>query len=250
MPADAAPSFLWAATIPEPPSRLTLDADESHYLTRVCRARAGARVTLTDGRGVRAEALVVEPGEAALVEIARREVQPLPRSAVLLVGAPERGRADWMVEKLAELGVRRLLPVDTERGRWMPAEARLERWRRLARAALRQSRRCHELEVLAPRPLAEALADPGPPPSARFVADLEGAPAGGLEAPRAGPTVGLVGPAEGLSAGEREALANAGWRPISLSDGRLRTETAAMAWAAWWSAAAGVPSPTSPTAEP
>ena len=49
------------------------------------------------------------------------------------------------------------------------------------------------------------------------------------------PAIGLIGPSGGLDDGEREAALSAGILPVRLSDGRLRTETAALAWAAWWS---------------
>jgi len=236
-PVDAAPSYVWAAAIPAAGSRLTLDEPESHYLTKVCRARAGEGVTLTDGRGTRAQAIVIQTGEPVTLEI--EDVQHLlrERSATWLIGSPERGRADWMVEKLAELGIDVLQPIDTERSRWVSTEARLERWERLSRAALRQSRRCHGLKVHPPRDLSEALAhaaDPG----GRYVADLAGTPSGRLISHASGGTVGVVGPAEGFSISERHRLTGAGFVAISLSDARLRTETAAVALAAWWSGGA------------
>ena len=46
--------------------------------------------------------------------------------------------------------------------------------------------------------------------------------------------MGAIGPAGGFTAGELERLRSVGFEPIRLSDGRLRTETAALAWAARW----------------
>jgi len=236
-PADAAPSYVWAAAIPAAGSRLPLDQQESHYLTKVCRARAGEGVTLTDGRGTRAHAIVIQLGEPVTLEIGEVERSARERAATWLVGSPERGRADWMVEKLAELGVDVFQPIDTERARWLSSEVRLERWGRLARAALRQSRRCHELVVHPPRELAEAMTLPEEA-GERYLADPAGTRAGRLVPKVTGRTVGLVGPAEGFSTGERDQLMSAGVVPISLSDGRLRTETAAIAMAGWWSGGA------------
>src|SRR5207237_366096 len=62
-------------------------------------------------------------------------------------------RGDWLVEKLAEIGVELWQPLDCERARWRAGEARLERWRRLARAALCQSRQVWEMEILEPIPV-------------------------------------------------------------------------------------------------
>jgi 16S rRNA (uracil1498-N3)-methyltransferase len=247
--ADAAPSYVWAAAIPAAGSRIALDEQESHYVTKVCRVRAGESVTLTDGRGTRAQGVVIQLGEVVTLEMAEVEWQARERTATCLVGAPERGRADWMVEKLAELGVEYFLPIDTERSRWASSEVRLERWGRLARAALRQSRRCHEMDVHPPAGLAESIGltvtlrpaestRPAEEPGRRYLADSGGTPSGRLIPQAAGRTVAVVGPAEGFSTDERNRLTSAGFVPISLSDGRLRTETAAIALAAWWSGGA------------
>src|SRR5204863_4950406 len=131
----------------------------------------------------------------AIVEIVKVERILPKRTAMILVGAPERGRADWMVEKLAELGVTTFQPIDTERSHWAKAEVRLERWRRLARAALRQSRRSFELETREPIALSAALAL-APGETGHYLADPEGTPAWRLNPLATGLSVGLVGPAE------------------------------------------------------
>jgi len=149
------------------------------------------------------------------------------------VGPPEGERGDWLVEKLAELGVSVFQPVDCERGRWSAGPGGEARWHRLATAALKQSRRRFRMNVLPARPLAAVAGElPG---GARFLADPGGSPAGGWPPPGVGASIGLVGPSQGLSPAEREFGAGLGFEPIRLSDGRLRAETAAVAWAAWWS---------------
>jgi len=210
---------------------VTLSTEESHYLARVCRARAGDRATATDGRGILASLQIekVTGGVTAVIESIERI--PRRRRASVWCGPPEGDRADWLIEKLGELGVESWRPVRFERGDWKTSATRIARWRRLAIAALRQSRRVHLMEVLEPVDLADALASI-PPEAARFVARIDGA-----RPERAGEalTIGVVGPASGLTSGEEEALAGGGFQGIRLSDGRLRTETAALAWAAWWS---------------
>jgi RsmE family RNA methyltransferase len=47
-----------------------------------------------------------------------------------------------------------------------------------------------------------------------------------------------VGPAAGFSAEEIRALEDGGFEPVRLAGTRLRTETAALAWAAWWARSA------------
>ena len=236
MPAEATPSFVLVPELPATGARLTLPEDESRYVTRVCRARTGDRVTATDGQGTLAALRILAVGPRAVAEVESRERRHPERTAWVLAGAPQGERGDWMVEKLAELGVGLFQPLDCERGRWERMKGRTERWRRLAIAALRQSRRRFLLEVRSPVPIAEGL-ETLPAGSRRWLGDAAGTSAAMSAPPDAGIAVGVIGPPAGLVAGERARLAELSFLPIALSDSRLRTETAAMAWACWWSGA-------------
>ncbi len=238
--AEAAPSHLWVPELSPGAERVELSREESHYLRHVCRAQPGDVALATDGRGALARLRVTALGERVQAEVESFEPgapEHTRRRAWLLCGPPEGRRADWLIEKLAELGVSRWQPLECARGRWRATEAALARWRRLAVAALRQSRRRHLLELAEPRSLDE-VAPEFPAEAARWVADPGGA--GAVAAPSApGWTVGAVGPAGGFDDREKARLEGLGFRPITLSDGRLRAETAAIAWASWWSRGGG-----------
>ncbi len=233
MPADAAPSYLFLDELPSQGERATLTGDEAHYLARVCRARAGDFAHATDGRGGLARLRVLEVRPEVRIEVETFDRVEPARTAWVLCGPPEGERGDWLIEKLAELGVSVFQPVDCERGRWDAAAGRASRWQRLAVAALRQSRRRFLLELRTPVSLSE-VGSGLPPEAARFLADPDGRPAGGWLPPAAGASIGLVGPSEGLSPGEKVSSRSQGFVPIRLSDGRLRAETAAVSWASWW----------------
>lgn len=231
---EASPSFLLLESLGAPGDSIALPEQEAHYVARVCRARAGERLTATDGRGGVAQLELLEVAREVRARIESLERHERGREATIWCGAPEGERADWLIEKLAELGVTRFQPLDTERATWRPAASRAERWRRLAAAALRQSRQCWSMEILPPRSLRELLGAPIDEPS-RWLAEPEGARAPSL--PIRERVVGSIGPAQGFSAAERASLIEQGFLPISLASGRLRSETAALAWAAWWALA-------------
>ena len=233
MAPEAAPSYLWIEELAPPGSRLELPPAEGRYLRTVCRAQPGELVTITDGRGGLARAEVATIGRVVFLEVRSIETRTRLREGRLLGGAPEGERADWLIEKLAELGIAVLQPVDFARARWRRAESRAPRWRRIALAALRQSRGTFALEIRAPAPLAQILEEL-PPEAERWVAE-----ASGPRVPRAAGSdsrlsMGLVGPSAGLTGQELSTILGRGFRPIQLSDNVLRTETAALAWASWW----------------
>lgn len=231
--ADAAPSFLYLPDLAQRSGTLALEGDEARYLSRVVRAREGERVTASDGEGGLATLVVVRSRPDVVVEVTEVRRIPAPPVSRLLCGAPEGDRGDWMVEKIAELGVTELVPVDGVRARW-PEPLRSDRWERLAVAALRQSRSAWRMRiapVVGLRAAVEALGA-----GERWLADPAGTPIG-LQPFSAGTSVtGAVGPSSGFSGEELNLLRESGFNPVALAAARLRTETAALAIAAHWAA--------------
>lgn len=228
--ADAVPAFIWVPEVPDPDATLALDEPTAHHVRRVCRARPGDSLTLTDGRGVRAHATLDADGR---VHVTDRQSEPALRPSMLVCGAPEGDRADWLIEKLAELGMGVFQPIDTGRARWRPERSRHERWGRLARAALNQSRGAWLMEIRPVLGWDEFLGATSPGADAWF-ADPDGIPGPPVRNGSSSPWVGVVGPAAGFDEREKSALVARGFQAISLSVRRLRTETAAIALSAQW----------------
>lgn len=243
--ADAAPSWVWAPELGAAGRELDLEADESHYVSRVCRARPDDPLHLTDGRGRVARGVVLAIGPRVRVRVDEVQARPRTGSLELWCGAPEGERADWLVEKLAELGVARLVLLDTRRAAWQRAAGRLDRWQRLSVAALRQSQQAWRLEIAGPLALEPALEALGA--GTRRLLAQPGGGALGAALAGAGDAVGVVGPSAGLHEDERERLRREDFLPIGLAPARLRAETAGVAlaagWAAWTLGAAGLDGP-------
>ena len=229
---DAVPAFVWVEALSGPGAHVTLDETAAHHVVRVCRARVGDSVTATDGLGSIATCRVARLTPDVRLDVHQIDRVERDRTAVVLCGAPEGQRFDWIVEKLAELGVTRLRPIECERGEWTKASIRPDRWKRLAVAALEQSRGRFLLEVGTPVTLDQALEAEGSP-ELRVLADPEGARPGGFPG-RERSMIAAVGPSSGFSPEEKQGLLSRGFVAMSLAHGRLRTETAAVAWASWW----------------
>lgn len=231
--AEAAPAFVHVPDLAGGGDRVVLQDEEAHYVTRVVRAREGERLSATDGAGCVARLVVEHVKPELVLRVDAREHRAQPPAAELLCGAPEGERGDWLVEKCAELGVTRLVPVDCARAQWAGSD-RSERWRRLAVAALRQSRSAWLMTCGASVPLEAAIA--ALPPSTRWLADAGGESAERCAAAGEAPLAGVVGPASGFSGPERNMLLENGFVSVRLAPTRLRTETAAVALAALWAA--------------
>lgn len=230
---EAAPSLVRVDAFAERGAEFELSAEESHYVARVCRARAGEEISATDGLGHLARLVILELERVVRVRMESVADVPRTRRSIVCCGAPEGDRGDWLIEKLAELGVSVFRPIDTSRAKWQTKSARLERWRRLAWAALRQSRGTWVMEIEPPSLWSDVMASL-PRDGDRWLADPEG-PRPTRQAAKE-ISIGVIGPASGFTESERASWIDSGFKAMCLAESRLRAETAALCWAAWWAA--------------
>ena len=200
---------------------LVLPESDSRHAVRVLRMKEGDELQVIDGKGnVYTCRLVDAHSKHAGVEILDSYPQPLPWSQQLAVAvAPTKhlDRMEWLVEKMTEIGVNRIIPLLTDRsGR---REIKVERLEKIAVAAMKQS-------LKATRPVIEPMPD-----SQKFVAYCD------PEIPRVNlarsyqpglDTLILIGPEGDFTPAEIRATLDAGFKPVTLGDNRLRTETAAL----------------------
>jgi len=231
----------------EPGREVGLDADDAGHAHRVLRMRSGDAVTVVrDGNAWDAVLVQISgKGARALVGAPRAEAGgELPAAVTVMQALAKGAKLDFVIEKVVELGARRIVPVRCERSYADASELKLERWRRIARAAAAQARRRHVPVVEAPVPWPQALADwrfaPAP------IVAYEGAPAHTLpealaSACSAAHVAIAIGPEGGFTDTEIETAGNAGCALVSLGPTILRTETAAPALLAaiaascgWW----------------
>lgn len=236
----AAPPRLFCA--PLPTSRLKLSAEESKHL-RVLRLKAGDSVELFDGDGGLLAAQIVAFSERGVADVEpsgdlRRTPWTGPRWDIAVACTGMAQRADWAVEKCAELGLASFTPLLTERAdsrRQQAAEesAEFQRWGRLSIAASKQCLRLHALKLQRPTTLSQLLPAVRASPLT-LVALQGGAPLRDVLAAHKEHTQGgllLVGPPGDFTPAEKEQLAEAGALGVGLGELRLRTETAAFALA-------------------
>ncbi len=204
-----------------------LDEDETHHL-RVRRAEPGEVVGLRDGVGLVGSGRLSRAGAAWAVEVGEVRSTPPAAELVLAVGAGDRDRFAWLVEKASELGVTAVVPLETARTTGVATRLReqhLDKLRRQALEAIKQSGAPWATRVDDPVPLDRFLAIPRP--GMRWLADVEGDPPASELA--SDPVTVVVGPEGGLTDREREATVAAGYHPTRLSAHTLRFETAAIA---------------------
>jgi 16S rRNA (uracil1498-N3)-methyltransferase len=128
-------------------AEIILAADESHHLLSVLRARRDETISLTDGKGRIATGHIASAGkDRAVVRIAPgtiRFIQRFTPALTLVQAVPKHSIMDTIIEKAVELGASAIIPMISERVivrlDRAKSEKRLERWRKIAKEAAKQS---------------------------------------------------------------------------------------------------------------
>jgi 16S rRNA (uracil1498-N3)-methyltransferase len=213
-----------------------LAAPVARYVTRVHRLRVGDRLSLFDpAASSEADAEIVD-GPAPQVWCRVEALRPSGYRSLpirLIQGLGKADKPDEVIRAATALGVARVTLVHTERSVARPlgerAAGRVERWRRIAIEAARQSGRGDIPALEGPLELGALLLDASAAVRIVLAPDAEPLferlaawrPSAALEL--------LVGPEGGFDDAERLALGAAGFLPASLGATTLRTELAGVA---------------------
>jgi len=217
-----------------------LTREQAHYLFSVMRLGAGAPILLFNGRDGEWLCEVTEAGNRGGEAVCATQTRPqrMPPDLWLLFAPIKKARTDFIVEKAVELGVRRLLPVQTQ----FTNSERI-RQDRLQAHAVEAAEQCGALfvpEVAELARLDRLLADWPAGRALLFCDEAEaGSRAAALEAAPA-PAAVLIGPEGGFADAERARLgAMDETRVIALGPRILRADTAAVAAITLWQVACG-----------
>ena len=204
---------LFVLTDIPPGDELYLAGDEGHHAARVKRVGVGERVLVADGTGTLLRCTVRGVTvDGVRLAVDARELVPAPQPRLVVVQALPKGeRAELAVEVMTELGADVVVPWAASRSitQWhgTRGEKALERWRRTAREASKQSRR--------PRfPVIEQLASTaavarrvGSAAAALVLHEDAREPLAGVPLPLVGDVVVVVGPEGGIAPEELDAFA-------------------------------------------
>jgi 16S rRNA (uracil1498-N3)-methyltransferase len=215
--------------------RTDLAPAQAHHIRDVLRLGAGDDIEVFDAAGNRGVARILS-ATATGVSVEITQMLPVQAGAIRLTIAaaiPKGPRADWMIEKLSELGVDTFIPLATSRGVVIPrGSEKQRRWVRLAAESARQSGRAGVMNIEPLAEIASLLASAEPRQFAYLSLEASSQPIYDfLESTRPAITL-LVGPEGGWTADELAKFRAARMSPIALTETTLRIETAAIAAAA------------------
>jgi 16S rRNA (uracil1498-N3)-methyltransferase len=222
---------------------VTLSAEETRHARDALRLQSGDEIFVFDGAGREFHCAVqtIKRNSTELNVIA--EVEPArPESALdltLAIALLKGEKFDLVIQKTTELGVKRIVPLDTERADVRlrdhdGAQKRVARWRRIALEAAKQTGRAYVPEIAAPVPFNSLMAAIEDKEASADIARLMFSERGGRSlaeatnsfAKRPAEVVGVVGPEGGWTDDEIELARGGGWEIVTLGGRTLRAETA------------------------
>jgi 16S rRNA (uracil1498-N3)-methyltransferase len=219
------------------PTTATLTGEQAAHLARVLRAEPGQVFDVVAG-GFLHRAEITSVAEGEVVFALREELESdaaLPLHLLLAVFKFD--HMEWAVEKATELGVGRITPVlarRTEKHLALAAAKRVERWRRIALEASKQSRRTTVPEIADPVGLKQALEQEQSPTRILLSETEQGttlaaALANAKASTEESDTALAIGPEGGWTPEEMALFTQHQWQPVTLGPRILRAETAAIA---------------------
>lgn len=208
-----------------------LDTAQARHLRDVLRFEVGQQIEVFDDDGQVASARVTRLRPDVEIEVDTPVAATAGQVQLTIASAvPKGARADWLIEKLSELGTASFVPLQTSRSVVAPESGKLGRWRRIAEETAKQCRRVGVMEICDLVPLATFLGGStvfehrwclstaaGMPPILRAGAEARG------------PVVAAIGPEGGWTDAELQSFAASSFTPIALTRTILRVETAAVA---------------------
>lgn len=217
-----------------PGAEVALDARAAGHAVRVLRLRVGATVALFngDGRDYLAELIAVRKDQALCrIHAAHPRATESPLTIELAQGISRGERMDYTIQKAVELGVQRIVPLDTERSQVKLGgereEKRLQHWAGIILHACEQSGRSRIPELQPVQRLDRWLSMQSGAGQRLFLDPQGDVSVADLSGPVDSVSL-LVGPEGGLSPAERELAISRGFLRLRLGPRILRTETAAL----------------------
>jgi 16S rRNA (uracil1498-N3)-methyltransferase len=225
-----------------------LTGDEAGHLTRVLRLGVGAEIDVFDGRGGMFHARVVDVGRPGVRVAVLSAMSPAPEPAIrvtLVMSILKGDKMDAVVRDATMMGVSAVQPIVASRSEISLAAVtraqRVERWRRIAVASVKQCGRAVVPVVETAVDLRTWMAHRSDDAVLALTepAGGEGAPL--AQVPRCERVHLLVGPEGGWTADETAVFATAGFRAIALGGRTLRADAAPLvamaavfeAWGGW-----------------
>lgn len=211
---------------------VALDADETRHLRDVLRLRVGEEISVFNGEGQEFRCTITAIGKKSSELSVVEEIEPAslesPLEITVATTILNGEKYDLIIQKAVELGVTRLIPMNTIRCdvKLKDAVKRMDRWRRIAMEATKQTGRAKLMSIGEPAAFDQVLAENKGENIVLF-SERDGKDFSTITVDKK--ITALYGPKGGWDDVELELAAKHGVKIVTLGGRILRAETASIA---------------------
>ncbi|MFI5140433.1 MAG: 16S rRNA (uracil(1498)-N(3))-methyltransferase [Sphingobacteriales bacterium] len=207
-----------------------LNEEESKHCTRVLRLENGSEVQLIDGRGGLYTARIIDAHPKRTILQINSVISSFnKRNHYLHIAvAPTKNieRLEWFLEKATEIGIDEISPVICQRSE--RKDVKVERLNKIITSAIKQSVKAYHPVLNEPVSYQQFMKKPFE--GQKFIAHCEKSDKVTIqgELVKQGRYLIMIGPEGDFTPAEIDEALQNGFKPITLGESRLRTETAAL----------------------
>jgi 16S rRNA (uracil1498-N3)-methyltransferase len=211
---------------------IQLDEDTSKHVISVLRMQKGESLLMTDGRGTKAEAQIIDDNrKRCVVQVLSKEeeAERLPRIGIAISITKNASRFEWFLEKATEIGINEIIPLLCERTE--KEKFRFERMKGILVSAMLQSQQTWLPHLHQPTSFDDVIKQASQ--EQKFIAHClpeQKQQLSSLITDHS--SLILIGPEGDFTSQEINAALQNKFIPVALGETRLRTETAGMVAAA------------------
>jgi 16S rRNA (uracil1498-N3)-methyltransferase len=220
-------------------SKVEIIGEEAHHIRNVLRHKHGDEIVVVDGCGMAYWVTITDIAQDTIIGRITKQEQSWGEARIpvkVIIPILKGQRMDTVIEKGTELGVTDFLVTQTAHSVAEITDNKLERWRRIAKAAMKQCLRS-VLPTISPFPsLKAALKSLEQDSDKTYYADMNGGKLlevinleNDSETKRVKTIIMAVGPEGGFSGEEVGLLDRYGGKSFRLGKRRLRSDTAVIA---------------------
>ena len=205
--------------------RIQVGAEESRHIAKVLRKQIGDNVSITNGKGLLVEGILrSNHPKKCEIEVLKRKQSNSPKTYLHIAIAPTKAndRFEWFLEKSTEIGIQEITPLLCDH-----SERKVIKWERYQKvllSAMKQSLNTFlpKLNNLTPFiDFVNSSLDTN-----KLIAHCENEPKESLSKILSSSNTILIGPEGDFSSDEIQLALSKDFKAVSLSESRLRTETA------------------------
>ncbi|MEO5788248.1 16S rRNA (uracil(1498)-N(3))-methyltransferase [Gelidibacter sp.] len=210
-------------------TQISFTKDESRHIVKVLRKSSGDQLQITNGKGwlFTAEITIADLKNCTAI-ILSKSFEPSRNYKVHLAVAPTKmnDRYEWFLEKATEIGVDTITPIICDHSERKAIKN--DRFEKILQSAMKQSLHYYMPELQEAISFSDFVAHPFY--GQKFIAHCEETERTSLKnalQPSADVLI-LIGPEGDFSSAEIKLAIASGFKPVTLGNTRLRTETAAI----------------------